>query len=266
MLSAHSHLHSLWWIQHTAVLQFCDSPTRFCLFCLSPISTVFSPESGLDYIPPSQAIPLQVSCFFLCNLFLVFLFLVFTCIFYDCHLISMDKLVEMISNNLTYRSKTEQMGAVQMEMVTLPGTHMRTWYFNISFISTTKLWSILAIVVFLWDWLFIPYQSHVKDNILGNVNGIFLHFLPICLSGKRPLGQSGTAQGGATEAKPWAGAEQVQIFSIFSTFLMFFSIFSNVFEYIFQYFQMSSISFLIFSNVSSIFSKIQFSSTSKIFH
>ena len=157
------------------------------------------------------------------------------------------------------------MGAVQMEMVTLPGTHMRTWYFNISFISTTKLWSILATVVFLWDWLFIPYQSHVKDNILGNVNGIFLHFLPICLSGKRPLGQSGTAQGGATEAKPWAGAEQVQIFSIFSTFLMFFSIFSNVFEYIFQYFQMSSISFLIFSNVSSIFSKIQFSSTSKIF-
>ena len=130
-----------------------------------------------------------------------------------------------------------------MEMVTLPGTHMRTWYFNISFISTTKLWSILATVVFLWDWLFIPYQSHVKDNILGNVNGIFLHFLPICLSGKRPLGQSGTAQGGATEAKPWAGAEQVQIFSIFSTFLMFCSIFSNVFEYIFQYFQMSSISF-----------------------
>ena len=111
MLSAHSHLHSLWWIQHTAVLQFCDSPTRFCLFCLSPISTVFSPESGLDYIPPSQAIPLQVSCFFLWNLFLVFLFLFFTCILYDCHFISIDKLVEMISNNYNIQEQNGTNGS-----------------------------------------------------------------------------------------------------------------------------------------------------------
>ena len=94
--------------------QFCNFVILqhvFVFFCLSPISTVFSPESGLDYIPPSQAIPLQVSCFFLWNLFLVFLFLFFTCIFYDCHLISIDKLVEMISNNYNIQEQNGTNGS-----------------------------------------------------------------------------------------------------------------------------------------------------------
>ena len=94
--------------------QFCNFVIlqHVFVFFVFPLFQLFSPQRvALTTSHPRRRSLCRCPVFFLWNLFLVFLFLFFTCIFYDCHLISIDKLVEMISNNYNIQEQNGTNGS-----------------------------------------------------------------------------------------------------------------------------------------------------------